>query len=408
MHSYNTRSKGILLSTTILSSESTGKSAIQLQETDMMNEHGALLKSSNDSEQVSTAAAISTSTVTDEEDGHLSSSVFDDINGKSHVEFQSDVRIDSKQDVSLLDSDQQRLLSLACKPKTLPKIPLFDGQPSTCFTDAQEWLDIAMIELLKISCTDDRLVLELASYLRGGAARWFRLNLQHLKTSKKFEQRFLEQFQEQGITQMDSINDGQWNSSGVHQRMSDYSTVNKNAIQQSSANLKTDHSSHVTTNRNLARMKQSSTCKLANDDSRLLNQPQHSLIETTEITKDNQPHILKFSGSLSDDPGSWLDSVLAVIENTAMNPQQRRDFVAERLAGKAQEWYRRHRLRIPDIHAFINEFIDTFMPIPVTRDTFEATPILTNEMITSNINIVTTKFEQELRLKTLIKTIDDF
>ncbi|CAF4009033.1 unnamed protein product, partial [Didymodactylos carnosus] len=51
MHSYNTRSKGILLSTTILSSESTGKSAIQLQETDMMNEHGALLKSSNDSEQ---------------------------------------------------------------------------------------------------------------------------------------------------------------------------------------------------------------------------------------------------------------------------------------------------------------------------------------------------------------------
>ncbi|CAF1689382.1 unnamed protein product, partial [Didymodactylos carnosus] len=76
-----------------------------------MNEHGALLKSSNDSEQVSTAAAISTSTVTDEEDGHLSSSVFDDINGKSHVEFQSDARIDSKQDVSLLDSDQQRLLS---------------------------------------------------------------------------------------------------------------------------------------------------------------------------------------------------------------------------------------------------------------------------------------------------------
>ncbi|CAF3918105.1 unnamed protein product, partial [Didymodactylos carnosus] len=103
----------------------------------------------------------------------------------------------------------------------------------------------------------------------------------------------------------------------------------------------------------------------------------------------------------SDDPGSWLDSVLAVIENTTMNPQQRRDFVAERLAGKAQAWYRRHRLRIPDIHAFINEFIDTFMPLPVTRDTFEATPILTNEMITSNINIVTTKFEQELRLKTL-------
>ncbi|CAF4615911.1 unnamed protein product, partial [Didymodactylos carnosus] len=124
------------------------------------------------------------------------------------------------------------------------------------FTDAQEWLDIAMIELLKISCTDDRLVLELASYLRGGAARWFRINLQHLKTSKKFEQRFLEQFQEQVITQMDSINDGQWNSSGVQQRMStDYSTVNKNAIQQSSVNLKTDHSSHVTTNRNLARMK---------------------------------------------------------------------------------------------------------------------------------------------------------
>ncbi|CAF3908512.1 unnamed protein product, partial [Didymodactylos carnosus] len=106
---------------------------------------------------------ISTSTVTDEEDGHLSSSVFDDINGKSHVEFQNDARIDSKQDVSLLDSDQQRLLSLACKPKTLLQIPWFDGQPSTRFTDAQESLDIAMIELLKISCTDDRLVLELAS-----------------------------------------------------------------------------------------------------------------------------------------------------------------------------------------------------------------------------------------------------
>ncbi|CAF1616370.1 unnamed protein product, partial [Didymodactylos carnosus] len=43
----------------------------------------------------------------------------------------------------------------------------------------------------------------------------------------------------------------------------------------------------------------------------------------------------------------WLDSVLAVIENTAMNPQQRRDFVAERLAGKAQEWYRRHSQEVP-------------------------------------------------------------
>ncbi|CAF4340261.1 unnamed protein product [Didymodactylos carnosus] len=63
--------------------------------------------------------------------------------------------------------------------------------------------------------------------------------------------------------------------------------------------------------------------------------------------KDNQPHILKFSGSLSDDPGSWPDSVLAVIENSAMNPQQRRDFVAERLAGKAQEWYRRHSQEVP-------------------------------------------------------------
>jgi hypothetical protein len=91
-----------------------------------------------------------------------------------------------------------------------------------------------------------------------------------------------------------------------------------------------------------------------------------------------------------------------------MNPQQGRDFAAARLIGKAQEWYRRHRLRIFDIHTFINEFIDTFMSPKRTTDTAEAAAVSTNEVITSNINRVTTKFEQELRLKTLIRTIDDF
>ncbi|CAF1651389.1 unnamed protein product, partial [Didymodactylos carnosus] len=144
MHSYNTRSKGILLSTTILSLELKSQSSTKLQEMDTMNEDGRLLTLSDDKGQDNTSTTISRTTVTGKEDGHVSSSDSNDINGKSHAELQNDARIDFEQEVS-----QERLLSLVCEPKTLFKIPLFDDQPPTCFTDAQEWLDIAIIQLQK-------------------------------------------------------------------------------------------------------------------------------------------------------------------------------------------------------------------------------------------------------------------
>ncbi|CAF5098315.1 unnamed protein product, partial [Rotaria sp. Silwood1] len=182
------------------------------------------------------------------------------------------------------------------------------------------------------------------------------------------------------MTQTNDTNNVQQTSSVDQQPMSGKeSTLNKHIIQQSSANFTTDQS-------------------------------HPSFVKTAAISISNQlqQHVFKFSGSLDEDPGIWLDSLLAVIENTDMNPQQRRDFAAAQLVGKAQEWYRRHRLQISDIHAFINEFINTFLSTKRTVDIAEASPALTNEIITSDINTVITKFEQELRLKTSIRIIDDF
>ncbi|CAF4654731.1 unnamed protein product, partial [Rotaria sp. Silwood2] len=182
------------------------------------------------------------------------------------------------------------------------------------------------------------------------------------------------------MTQTNNTNNVQQTSSVDQQPMSgNESTLNKHIIQQSSANFTTDQS-----------------------------HPSFVKTAAISISNQSQQHVLKFSGSLDEDPGVWLDSLLVVIENTDMNPQQRRDFAAAQLVGKAQEWYRRHRLQISDIHAFINEFINTFLSTKRTVDIAEASPALTNEIITSDINTVITKFEQELRLKTSIRIIDDF
>jgi hypothetical protein len=350
----NTRSKGNSSVTTKLSSEQ--------QEMDMKKEQGTLMELSNNKDQTNTPTTTSKDTETYIEDDHVSSSDFDDTNNnKPHIKLQNDTNVELEHEALLLNNDQERLLSLIGESKTLFKIPLFDGQPSTCFINAQEWLDTTMIQLQKFNYTDDRLILELASYLRGVAARWFRTNQKHLKTCNEFERQFIDKFQ------------------GKQSMLGDHSTSNQHAIQQSSVHLTTD-------------------------------QCHKPFMSTTGIGVGNQPQqqVFIFSGVLHDDPGAWLDSVLGVIEHVDMTPQQGRDFAAARLAGKALEWYRRHRLRIVDIHTFINEFINMFMSPKNTVDTGDVAPVLTNEMVTCDINKVTTKFEQELRLKTLIRIIDDF
>ncbi|CAF4780216.1 unnamed protein product, partial [Rotaria sp. Silwood2] len=156
---------------------------------------------------------------------------------------QHDARIDLEQEALLLGNGQERLLPLVCQSKASFKIPLFNGQPSTSFTDAQEWLDIAMIHLQKFSYTDDRLILELASHLRGTAARWFRTNQHHFKTCDEFEQHFIAKFQKQIMTQTSDTNNVQQTSSVDQQHISgNESTLNKHIIQQSSANFTTDQS----------------------------------------------------------------------------------------------------------------------------------------------------------------------
>ncbi|CAF2966380.1 unnamed protein product [Rotaria sp. Silwood2] len=368
MQGYNTRSKTSSLSTT------------KVKELDMKTEQDTLVKLSHNKEETKPSTTISKATVMNMNDSHALLPDSNDISNKSHVESQHNVRIDLEQEALLLDNAQERLLPLVCQLKASFKIPLFDGQPSTSFTDAQEWRDIAMIHLQKFSSADDRLILELASYLCGTAARWFRTNQQNFKTCDEFEEHFIAKFQKQIMTQTNNTNNVQQTSSVDQQPMSgNESTLNKHIIQQSSANFTTDQS-----------------------------HPSFVKTAAISISNQSQQHVLKFSGSLDEDPGVWLDSLLVVIENTDMNPQQRRDFAAAQLVGKAQEWYRRHRLQISDIHAFINEFINTFLSTKRTVDIAEASPALTNEIITSDINTVITKFEQELRLKTSIRIIDDF
>ncbi|CAF4692617.1 unnamed protein product [Rotaria sp. Silwood1] len=343
MQGYNTRSKATSLSTT------------KVKELDMKTEQDTLVELSHNKEETKPSTTISKATVMDMNDSHALLPDSNDISNKSHVESQHDARTDIEQEALLLDNAQERLLPLVCQSKASFKIPLFESQPSTSFTDAQEWLDIAMIHLQKFSYADDRLILELASYLRGTAARWFRTNQQNLKTCDEFEQHFIAKFQKQIMTQTNDTNNVQQTSSIDQQPMSgNESTLNKHIIQQSSANFTTDQS-HL------------------------------SFVKTAAISISNQSQqdVLKFSGSLDEDP-------------------------AAQLVGKAQEWYRRHRLQISDIHAFINEFINTFLSTKKTVDIAEASPGLTNEIITSDINTVITKLEQELRLKTSIRIIDDF
>ncbi|CAF2635873.1 unnamed protein product [Rotaria sp. Silwood2] len=80
-----------------------------------------------------------------------------------------------------------------------------------------------------------------------------------------------------------------------------------------------------------------------------------------------------FSGTKFEDPGQWLDQILAFIEQQNINPGEQRDLAAGKLSGEALLWYRMNRLQIPDMQTFIHQFLLTYHSAPISTLTVNST-----------------------------------
>ncbi|CAF1442740.1 unnamed protein product [Rotaria sordida] len=133
-------------------------------------------------------------------------------------------------------------------------------------------------------------------------------------------------------------------------------------------------------------VKNTTTC---NDDSQLLMKSsvdyQNSILpvdnsqQSLSLSKINHPSInsttevLTFSGEKSEDPGQWLDQILAVIEQQNLSPGEQRDLAAGKLNGEALLWYRINRLHIPDMQTFIHQFLLTYNSSESSTSTINST-----------------------------------
>lgn len=69
---------------------------------------------------------------------------------------------------------------------------------------------------------------------------------------------------------------------------------------------------------------------------------------------------LVFAGDEGEDAEQWVDQMLGQMEQLNLTPVEQRDWISKRLTGKALMWYRINRLNIPNLEAFIREFLPKF------------------------------------------------